>query len=475
MNDTQLEDDENQLADRCFAAYQIERYDEAIEFGCQALANDPANAFVLAILSDAALRTNAFDLARQASENLIRCAPTYGQGYINLAWAIWLDASYSPQEDSRPDRLLEPSDSNNSRIAMVENLIQAALQADPENAYAHFAQAELEHAHERHSEALESAEEGLRIDPTNSHGLRLRLRALSKLDRDKESVIQAKAILAQEPEDPFSHHHLATSYFNARQFDQASVHARLAVRGEPNNTEYQATYWDSLSAIETWFKPFLNYRLFIERIQRFPKPILITAITVSVIAYAVILFAFAGKENISNYSILLIALGAIIPWLASPQPAQAITDAVFYVRNAQFRAAVDKGNIVLECCLTLLGISFLACFAAGGFEIYWPMLIFLALAVMAPVTITAFFAEPKRWLLFIIPGICIVAWLLATGYSIANEYEPNDPRRANFFYPIFGAVFLTVAIPTFYLNVQHRISEAKDKGEKILPQFMPRF
>jgi tetratricopeptide (TPR) repeat protein len=148
-----------------------------------ALAAEPNDATLHALLAQALLRQERYDQAEETSRSALAADPEHVLALSTLA------ASLAGQE----------------RYPEARDVVQRGLALAPEIAGLHFQEASLLLALKRPGDALDSVERGRRLDPESSAGAAAQAGVLFQLRRYNEADAAVDEALRLDPENPDAH------------------------------------------------------------------------------------------------------------------------------------------------------------------------------------------------------------------------------------------------------------------------------
>jgi tetratricopeptide (TPR) repeat protein len=188
-----------------------------------ALAADPADPRVLALLADAVLRQQRYDEAVEISRSALTADPGYVPAYSVLAAALAGLEQYSdalaavrnglalapeaPGLHLQQAGVLLGLDRDTDALASIDR----ALLLDPENAEAHAVRAAVLVRLRRFDDADAAVDDALRIDPENAEAHRVRGVIALHRGGGKRAVAAHRAALRLDPTDSYSRDGLSTA------------------------------------------------------------------------------------------------------------------------------------------------------------------------------------------------------------------------------------------------------------------------
>lgn len=222
-----------------------ERYEEALRELAQAAEEEANNPYHHGLRAVALSRLDRHQQALEASAKAIEIAPDLDYGHYVRA-VICLDRGlHSEARDS----------------------IQTAIRIDPNAADYFGLLSKIESGRERWHPALEAAEAGLRLDPTNEFCRLGRSQALLKLGRRDEADSELDQLMTENPNDACTHD--AKGWLCLEQGDAAAAktHFLEALRLEPNFVSARAGLANALKARHFLFGWLLQLLLYFDRFR----------------------------------------------------------------------------------------------------------------------------------------------------------------------------------------------------------------
>ena len=286
----------NPSFERGLLLYEQSRHELAEAEFRRALAEDPNDAYTHALLGLCLAEREEFKEATDEAQQAVHLLPDFGFAHYALA-RIWHDRGYDAEA-----------------LASVTE----ALRLDPA-APGYFALLASIHMREaRWQQALEAAENGLRLDAEHVACSNLRAVALVKLGRKSEAGATIDATLRRNPENALSHANQGWTYLERRQPEKALEHFREALRLDPNNEWARRGIVEALKARHFIYALMLRYFLFMAKFSRRAQ-------------WGIILGAYFGNHILGVLAqtnpalapwilplrILYLAF-ALMTWLASP-------------------------------------------------------------------------------------------------------------------------------------------------------------
>lgn len=149
----------------------------------------------------------------------------------------------------------------------AEAAIREAINLDQSSSmfFAQLAQVQL--ARQAWQPALDAAENGLEIDPTDDDCANLRSIALIRLGRRTEATDTLRGALERDPDDAGTHANLGWSLIEQARYQDAMIHFREALRLEPNLEHARQGIITALRAQHFLYRPLLRYFLWAQKLN----------------------------------------------------------------------------------------------------------------------------------------------------------------------------------------------------------------
>jgi tetratricopeptide (TPR) repeat protein len=281
---------------RALILHQQDRHELAEKELRQVLADTPAHAFALALLSITLTELKRRDEAEATAREAIGYGPDLAFAHYALARVL--------------------TDRNRLDQALVA--IQEAIRLEPGTADYHSMNAAIQLSKERWPAALEAAETGLQLDPEHVSCNNLRAMALVKLGRKADASATIDSTLSREPENSFSHANKGWTLLEQGRRKEALAHFQESLRLEPGNEWAREGLVEGLKAGNPLYAIVLKYFLWMRKLPSGTR----WAVIVGGYFGNRILGALAQSNPdlapwIAPIRILYLAF-ALLTWLASP-------------------------------------------------------------------------------------------------------------------------------------------------------------
>jgi tetratricopeptide (TPR) repeat protein len=223
----------------------IHRYEEAKKELATALASEPDNGSLYALMGFCLVETNQIKGAIRECKRGITLEP---------------DAAF-------PHYALGLAFGRGGDLFAAEAQVREAIRLDPYRPSHFLLLGRIHKARGRWKEVLDAADEALKLEPGDSASLSLRAEALSFLGKGKAATEAARQAISQDPGSAAAHVELA--WVALRQGDQKSAqfHFREGLRLNPENSEARRGLLESLRSI---FPPYRWTLQFQALLARFP-------------------------------------------------------------------------------------------------------------------------------------------------------------------------------------------------------------
>jgi len=261
----------NVAAQKGVVLYEQGRFDLAVVHLREALAVEPEDSDLHALLALALLYTEPLRKARFHAETAVRLGP--GWWFPHYAFSVVWCESMDWEPTNEPNSPLGGTKATPS--ASAARATEAACEAvrlAPRNVACWGQLAFLRLSFERWGEALEASDNGLAIEPQDLQCLRFRALALTGLNRRKEAEETMTQLLSAHPNNPLAHlevgfaqlrsnaprHEARSSFLEALRLDPTlrlahtgleRTEASVIQRREPPS-DLPATYFDQSMAEE---------------------------------------------------------------------------------------------------------------------------------------------------------------------------------------------------------------------------------
>ncbi|HET6246593.1 MAG TPA: tetratricopeptide repeat protein [Tepidisphaeraceae bacterium] len=281
---------------RAMILHEQRRYDDAERELRLALASDPSNAEMHAMLALCLAELKRLPEATEEAKQAVGLGPDNPFTHYALAQVL--------AERNRPEEAL--------------TAINQALGLNPHNPSYLSLLAAIYYNLRQWPAALQAAERGLAVDPEHERCINIRAMALVNLGRREEAGAAIGAALQRNPEDPLTHANQGWTCLHKGDHRQAMVHFREALRLDPQLQWARAGMVESLKARNPIYKIMLAYFLFMGRLSRRAQ-------------WGIVMGGFIGIEILQNFArnnpglapftlplILLYSAFAIMTWVADP-------------------------------------------------------------------------------------------------------------------------------------------------------------
>lgn len=315
-----------------------DRPGQALEELRKAVALDPENAVIRALLASCLDRLNRTDEAEREARDAVRFAPGWHGGYMVLAEALLSKRRDADAlEAAREARRIEPEDAN------VLDVLGAV------------------HLYRREwAEALTAAEKALAHDPDLPSAAHTRTVALTHLGRGGEAHAAAEATLAQHPEAAVAHASKGWAALHAGNVSEARHCFLEALRLSPELEWARYGLLETLRARNLPYRLLLRYTLWTERLSEQGMLALFLLVGLPVAAYLKIVWDAPGF--VPHMAAFVAGIAAVF---YVPAAVRSLFDLVLLLhplgRHALTRPQKLAG--LVTACLLLLGTALL-CAAA---------------------------------------------------------------------------------------------------------------
>ncbi len=345
------------------------RYDLAVNELRQALAGDPDDGRLHALLGLCLVETEHWESATDEARQAIHLEPELALGHFVLARAL----------------------AGRNRLSEAEQAAREAIRLEPLDADNHGLLAAIHFEQRRWQAALDSAEEGLEEDPEHIGCTNLRAMALVKLGRTDEAQDALADTLARDPENAFSHANQGWALLHRGQTKQALEHFREALRLEPGSELARAGIVEALKARNIVYALMLRYFLLMARLSFTTQWLIILGLYFGQQRLAALARDNpAWKPWVLPVLVLLIAFVALT-WLAVPL-FNLLLRLDRFGRHALSREEVRASNCI--GLLLLLALASLAAWLATGSDGWIVPLAYFGLLLLP---VAALFAVPAGW------------------------------------------------------------------------------
>lgn len=228
------------------------RLDRAEQLIRTELERDPEDAHLLTALAWCLVRTQRPAVAAQVVNHALQLDP-------NHAWAHMIKGEtvvYDPASYRIPRKFLESDEGLRRRVARsAEHHYREALRLEPQNPYYHAALADNLFDSGRFDQARQAAEAGLAIDPQHVKCLNLLVNILMERGGVRPAEQAALAALAARPDDAYTHANRGWVLLRAGKHGEAYDHFRESLR------QYPQSPWAKAGLTEAIKHRFVPYRM----------------------------------------------------------------------------------------------------------------------------------------------------------------------------------------------------------------------
>jgi tetratricopeptide (TPR) repeat protein len=417
----------NPAATRATMLMQVRRYDEAVAELRRALAAEPNEAELHALLAYCLLELDSLEEATSEAEAAVGLAPHFAFPFYVLA-RVW-------QERNHPDRAM--------------TAIDEAIRINPEDADYHAFKAGLHYNASRWRDALSEAETGLHFDAEHVQSNNLRAMALVKLGRKEEAGATIDAALAREPDNSWTHANKGWSLLEARHTGDALQHFRESLRLDPTNNYARAGLVEGLKARNPIYGLFLRYLLWMAKL---PPRTQMGVVIGGYIGFRMVRTIAADNPGLAPYlNPLLYAymVFAWFTWLAQPvfNLLLRLHPLGKHALSADQRRETNWFGLTVATAGICFGLSFL-----GGWFLPFDLLALYVIVLALPIHLV-FQCSPGWPRLTMIAGTGLLAVTAASAMIALYSLSVRPFRNLNDFYwlgiviAIWGGQALTLATP----------------------------
>ena len=380
---------------------QQHRLDLAQEEFRQALAQEPDNAIVHAMLSlclnQLAEGEEGLEEARQA----VQLAPD--MPFCHYVKACALDAR--------------------GRYEEAHQAIAEAIRLDPHDADYFERQGLIFARQEKWEQALEASRQGLAIDAENVDCLNLQGMALTHLGRKEEARQAVEGSLARNPQNAFSHASMGWTLLHQSKHKEALEHFREALRLNPQLEYARSGMVEALKAKYLLYRLMLMYFLWMNRLSSRARWGVIIAI------YLCVRFGDLPRPIFW----ILVAFG-YLTWTAAP-----LFNLLLRL-NEYGRYALSKRQVMGS---NFVGAFLLGALVALGAGLWLDNWLFLSAAIILgimviPVAATFAFSSPKkRLVLGIYSGVLLAIGIASAVFLALSKIDEFGSACKAFFVGMF--------------------------------------
>jgi tetratricopeptide (TPR) repeat protein len=386
------------------------RYDLAKREVGHALAESPDDAFVHALLAVCLKGQGKNREAEEAARRAIGLDPGMAYAHFVLSACLAGQRQWAAAEAAVRTAIdLEPSDPDHFHLLAVLRFNQEDWRG-----------------------ALAAAEQGLALDAQHSGCLNARALALTKLGRSDEAARTVEGVLADNPEDAYSHMTRGWTALHQSEPDKALEHFREALRLEPDLEPAREGMVLALKARYRVYRVLLQFFLWMHsRGRRFRWIFVFALLGVQQGMSALARNVPSSRPLTVPVLGLLIAFGAIT-WLADPL----FNLLLRFNRYGRYAVSRDARALALWVGLLLALAAGTAALAAGGWAPHVGYLTAFTFVIFAILACAVYRFAPGRrrlaavWVAFVLAVVQgVTIWSLYRA-DIAEEGADAIVRRA---------------------------------------------
>ncbi|MCK7591779.1 tetratricopeptide repeat protein [Subsaxibacter sp. CAU 1640] len=286
---------ENSNLERGIQFFEMGRYKDSIPYLLAAISDDNDNYLAKYLLAQCHFQNNDIDKALQQSIDLRSEEPNHDGIYLLLS-QIYLHKDNSKE---------------------AELMIDKAIELNPyeEN---HFGQkAYVLINKKKYEQALEYANEGLKIDSKSTFCLNARTTALTKLNRKSEVSETINSLLHDNPDNAYSHANAGWSYLENNNRKKAFEHFKEALSLNPN-LDYARSGMSQAVKSKNWvYNLYLRYAFWISNKSTKNQWLVIIGIYL-VYRFSLKVLTASGLTYLAFPLIILYLLFALGTWIMDP-------------------------------------------------------------------------------------------------------------------------------------------------------------
>ncbi|RMG87416.1 MAG: tetratricopeptide repeat protein [Bacteroidetes bacterium] len=381
--------------------FSQKRYTDAEKELKQSLAENPNDAWSLALLAACRIHAGDFGQAIKLAQQSITLEPWNPSFFSILARAYF----YNNEPQKARETTLE-----GQRISPNDPVFFAIL-------------SDIEFQQENWEKALENANQGLELDPEDLDLVNLRAKCLIQLNRQDEAAQTLDYALHKSPENSYAHANKGWVAIEKDQYDDALRHFKEALRLDPQNEFARHGLKQAIKAKNVLYRGILKYFLWMGKMQENYRWGFIIGIY---LLYRLLLKAYETFPQLAPLLLPLIIfyiLFAFSTWIATP------LSNLFLRLHPVGKYALTKDEIHGSNAIGILalggGLALL-----GWFFTDWEVLLFLGgyfIMMMIPVGGIFSLSEHKKARRYMIIYSVLLAlsgalWLIypqITGFLIA--------------------------------------------------------
>ena len=260
------------------------------------LADNPNNAFSLALLAECQIAKRDFVKAKLYSEKAVGLEP-------NVPFFLYVMArSYFYSQEIRRAR----------------EIIAEGMRLDPSDADFYLLRGNISFYESDWQAALEDAESGLSLDAESVELINLRAQALIQLKRKDEASATLDYALHKAPENSYAHANKGWVAIEKDNYDEAVTHFKEALRLSPNNVFAKEGLKEAIKGKNYLYRIVLKYFLWTNKMAQKAQWYFIIGIF---LFYQLLIWVADKNPSIAMYLaplILAYILFAFSSWIAKP-------------------------------------------------------------------------------------------------------------------------------------------------------------
>ncbi len=232
----------NNNYNRGIQLYNLNRYNDALKSFKESLMGNPNDFYSKYYLALCFYQLNQLNSLKETAQSLLGEYPESDEAHYLLSIYFYstkkIDLSY-------------------------KHIVDAITLAPYEATYFGY-KSLIELTKKQFNQALETANEGLNIDPKNSICLNSRTKALTKLKRKEEAFETLQNTLEDNPENYFTHANAGWTNLELGDHKKANIHFKEALQKDPNDEYAKEGMLESIKAKNLIYRSFLKYSFWIQ-------------------------------------------------------------------------------------------------------------------------------------------------------------------------------------------------------------------
>lgn len=232
----------NNNYNRGIQLYNLNRYNDALKSFKESLMEDPNDFYSKYYLALCFYQLNQLNSLKETAQSLLGEYPESDEAHYLLS--IYF---YSTKKND----------------LSYKHIVDAITLAPYEATYFGY-KSLIELTKKQFNQALETANEGLNIDPKSSICLNSRTKALTKLKRKEEAFETLQNTLEDNPEDYFTHANAGWTNLELGDHKKANIHFKEALQKDPNDEYAKEGMLESIKAKNLIYRSFLKYSFWIQ-------------------------------------------------------------------------------------------------------------------------------------------------------------------------------------------------------------------